>query len=79
METNELREILKLYGLQHDVVINKSSRRYSIILDNNIIGTNHAEERVVVFRPIPEGKTHSAWSEIGSTRSLKKLLMMIKP
>lgn len=37
METNELREILKLYGLQHDVVINKSSRRYSIILDNNII------------------------------------------
>lgn len=39
METNELREILKLYGLQHDVVINKSSRRYSIILDNNIIGT----------------------------------------
>lgn len=56
METNELREILKLYGLQHDVVINKSSRRYSIILDNNIIGTNHDKERVVVFRPIPEGK-----------------------
>lgn len=56
MKTNELREILKLYGLQHDVVINKSSRRYSIILDNNIIGTDHAEERVVVFRPIPEGK-----------------------
>lgn len=23
MKTNELREILKLYGLQHDVVINK--------------------------------------------------------
>lgn len=44
METNELREILKLYGLQHDVVINKSSRRYSIILDNNIIGTNHDKE-----------------------------------
>ena len=56
MKTNELREILKLYGLQHDVVINKSSRRYSIILDNNIIGTNHDKERVVVFRPIPEGK-----------------------
>ena len=56
METNELREILKLYGLQHDVVINKSSRRYSIILDNNIIGTNHDKERMVVFRPIPEGK-----------------------
>ena len=56
METNELREILKLYGLQHDVVINKSSRRYSIILDNNIIGTNHGKERVVVFRSIPEGK-----------------------
>ena len=49
METNELREILKLYGLQHDVVINKSSRRYSIILDNNIIGTNHDKERVVVL------------------------------
>lgn len=56
METNELREILKLYGLKHDVVINKSSKRYSIILDNNIIGTNHAKERVVIFRPIPEGK-----------------------
>lgn len=56
MKTNELREILKLYGLQHDVVINKSSRRYSIILDNNIIGTNHDKERMVVFRPIPEGK-----------------------
>ena len=48
METSELREILKLYDLQHDVVINKSSRRYSIILDNNIIGTNHDKERVVV-------------------------------
>lgn len=56
MKTNELREILKLYGLQHDVVINKSSRRYSIILDNNIIGTNHDKKRMVVFRPIPEGK-----------------------
>lgn len=55
METNKLREMLKSYGLQHNIVINKISKKYSIILDNNVIATKNPKERVVVFRPIPDG------------------------
>lgn len=56
MGVKEIRELLRLYNLEYSVVQNKSSGRYSIILHNNIIGTNVDGERVVVFRPIPEGK-----------------------
>lgn len=55
MEVKELRELLKLYNLEHSVVKNKSSGRYSIILHNNIIGTNVDGEKVVVFRTVPKG------------------------
>lgn len=56
MGVKEIRELLRLYNLEHGVVQNKNSGRYSIILHNNIIGTNVDGEKVVVFRPIPEGK-----------------------
>lgn len=55
MEVKEIRELLKIYNLEHSIVKNKSSGRYSIILHNNIIGTNVDGEKVVVFRTIPEG------------------------
>ena len=55
MGVKEIRELLRLYNLEHSVAQNKSSGRYSIILHNNIIGTNVDGEKVVVFRTIPEG------------------------
>lgn len=55
MGVKEIRELLRLYNLEHRVAQNKSSGRYSIILHNNIIGTNVDGERVVVFRTILEG------------------------
>ena len=55
MGVKEIRELLRLYNLEHSVVQNKNSGRYSIILHNNIIGTNVDGEKVVVFRTIPEG------------------------
>ena len=54
MGVKEISELLRLYNLEHSVVQNKHSGRYSIILHNNIIGTN-VDGEVVVFRTIPDG------------------------
>lgn len=70
MGVKEIRELLRLYNLEHSVVQNKNSGRYSIILHNNIIGTNVDGEKVVVFRTFRMEAIRSLWSEIDSMRGL---------
>lgn len=56
MDLKRMREILECYNLEHSIVKNKKSKKYSMILENNVMDTENKEKRVVIFSPLPEGK-----------------------
>lgn len=47
---------MKSHNLDHNLVKNKKSGRYSIILDNDVISTWNKLYRMVIFKPLPDGK-----------------------
>lgn len=56
MEIQKIRDLLRKYNFEHSIVVNKKSKRCSIILDNNVIDTGVYGKKMVIFRPLPDGK-----------------------